>query len=107
MKIIIKKAYREGMASPNPFYGVAYQDYLTRYLVFAPIPLNIILSWARDWYYRLCAGRERDLSEAIRSEVEREWDRVHGFAYDKGLAEGKEAGFKNGQEMYMATVSAL
>ncbi len=58
---IIKKVGR-GMEVP-PYYGVVERDYTSDQTICAPVPLNLILAWARYVWSRLRFGHETVLCD--------------------------------------------
>jgi hypothetical protein len=79
-KIITRKAIMEGEKIPT-FYGVAYRDFAMMQAVCYPIPLNWVVRWGRELYFRLSNPETNGLEDAIH--------KAYGRGFDNGVASAR------------------
>lgn len=80
-KITLKKILPEGSEWPTG-YGVTYDDYNSRKVIYYPIPLNLIIAWLRVIRIWLsCSIKARTLIHGLSS-----WDRGFDRGYRQGYA---------------------
>ena len=73
--IVKRKEIIEGSIIPR-FYGVAYVEWSRRVFVCYPVPLNLIVHWARELWFWLISGRQtkRESVEMLKYELSRSVD---------------------------------
>jgi hypothetical protein len=75
----LKQIVKEGEELPR-FYGIAYFDYMRRQGVAYPVPLNLVVNTARNWWFALTKWRP--------SRFELELSMLTGMKYREGYNAG-------------------
>ena len=65
-----------------------------RTIVFAPIGLNFLFAWGREWHYRLVKGPRDRLRESIVTELSEDEAKGFNLGYQDGFKEGENAGLR-------------
>ena len=65
-----------------------------RTVVFAPLPLNFLFAWVREWYYRLMTGSRERLRESIVAELSEEEATGFNLGYQDGFKQGEQVGLR-------------
>lgn len=60
----LRQEIRELEVVPKGF-GMAYRSYDRRMVVCYPIPLNLLIRWSRDWYFRCALPRNEIYIERL------------------------------------------
>lgn len=100
MKIALQKITLEGETIPRG-YGIAWVDGLSYRIICLPFPMNHIVRWIRDWWFRVrnvkLTDGEKALATArrIRKRTDRDitnmYDMVSKNVYDVAFRDGQNA----------------
>ena len=90
MRIGLRKFIHEGERYPRG-YGHAWVDYDFNVAVCYPIPLNIILSCARNLYFKLLRSRANDMFGKAYAAGVRSGTLGNEPAYQRGYKDGEDA----------------
>jgi hypothetical protein len=97
-RFALRQTVEQGELIPR-FYGLAYWDFCRDLAYFYPIPLNVIIRLAREFYYILVRGLFPDTwHKAIR----RNEEKIHTETWHKAWADGYKAGKVDGEREAMA-----
>lgn len=83
-------------------YGVAWRNYEVATTILIPIPLNFLLAWIREGYFRLIAGPRDRLEQQIIASLSE--DEARG--YQDGFKVGEKAAAKRAQILIDAFLKA-
>ena len=90
----LSKNVGEGEVIPR-FYGLAYWDFCSNLAYFYPIPLNLIIRLAREFYYLLVRGLFPD---TWYNAIQKNEDRIYIDTWQKAWDNGYESGKKDERE---------
>ena len=94
----LKKIIPQGELFPK-WYGVAYHDMFQLSYVAYPIPLNLIVRWARNVKFWLGVPRK-----SFRSELEKTF---HDLGYERGYRRGWDAAKENSKQQVNDLLTAI
>ena len=78
-------------------YGVAWRNYTTATTTLIPIPLNFLLAWIREVYFRLITGPRDRLEQQIIISLSEDEARGYSHGYQDGFKVGEKAAAKRAQ----------